>query len=114
MFPGITPNSTTALFVDSYGKPTEFGKEHLPELQAAADAGASAAIAAMRMGGKEAFFAQNSIAARRFENDVAFSRGFDNVMFIVAHPGADEKMRALEARMAERNVRGAASVQVKG
>ncbi len=112
--PGIAPNSTMALFEDSYGKLTDFGAKHVPELQAAADAGASAAIVAMKMGGPAVYFEQRPEMRQRFEDDIAFSKGFSNVLFIAARPGADEKLKTLELHMAERTVRNDASMAVRG
>ena len=109
--PWINSQSTMSLFLDSYGKPNAFGSVHIPELQAAADAGSRAALDAMRCGGREAYFAAHPDARERLANDIAFNKGFENVMFLAGRR-EDEKVRAVETTINERNV--SANVAVPG
>jgi hypothetical protein len=111
---GINAEKTVAVFVDSYNKPTAFGRDHLPELQAAADAGSTAALLALKMGGAGAYFAQNPAAKARYNDDIAFSKGFDNAIYIASHDHAEEKLKALEAKLAERNAWLSTSRPVQG
>jgi hypothetical protein len=113
-YPGINPQSTMRLFTDSYGKPTEFGRQHIPELQAAADAGARAALDAMRCGGREAYFKMHAGMERRLNDDIAFNKGFENVMFVAAHEGAADKLQNIERALSGRDVRASVGRTVQG
>jgi hypothetical protein len=114
-YPGIAPDSTMALFEDSYGKPTEFGKQHIPELQAAADAGARAALDALNFGnGPDSYLASRPDIRQRCDEDIAFSKGFENVRYVSTHENAAEKLKALQTRLNERDARSTAAVQVRG
>ena len=111
--PSINPQSTMRLFTDSYGKPTAFGSVHIPELQAAADAGSRAALDAMKCGGREAYFAAHPSAKERLNDDIAFNKGFENVMFLAGRR-EDEKVHAVEAAINGRNVSANVAVPVRG
>ena len=114
-YPGIAPDSTMALFKDAYGKSTEFGSRHIPELQASADAGARAALDALTgKAGLDVYLADRPDVRQRCNDDIAFSKGFENVRYVATHENAAAKLKALEARVDERDARSAASVQVKG
>ena len=111
--PSTNSEATIRLFVDLNGKPTAFGSVHLPELQAAADAGSRAALDAMKCGGREAYFAAHPDAKERLANDVAFNKGFENVMFLAGRR-EDEKVRAVESAINARNVSANVAVPVRG
>jgi hypothetical protein len=114
-YPGISSDRTMALFKDDYGKMTEFGRTHIPELQAAADAGAQAALDARQNGGFDSYLASRPDVQQRCRDDIAFSKGFENVRYISTHRhDAAAALNALEARIQERDARSNAGVQVRG
>jgi len=102
------------LFKGWDGKLTAFGKEHLPELQAACDAGSRAAFEAMRCGGREAFARLHPDMAQRLETDVAFNKGFESVMWCAMQPDRDARLNAIQSGLDARDVRGAHAQPVRG
>lgn len=113
-YPNINAQAVTRLFKAPGGPMTELGKQHLPELQAAADAGAKAAFEAMRCGGREGFASVHPDLAKRLQSDIAFNKGFESVMWCARQPDREARLNAIQAGIDARNVEPPAMVPVRG
>jgi hypothetical protein len=112
----IAPPSVVAHFRNTDGSLTAFGKENLPKLQAACDAGRSAALEAIYCDDPKAYVESNPKIKDRLEHDIAFSKGWDEVMFIRDNdPDCTKKLETLEQSIKARDGwSGAASIPVRG
>ncbi len=92
----IAPDSVMAQFKKPDGSLTDFGRRNLPKLQSACDAGRGAALQAVYCDDPKAFLDANPKLKDRLEHDIAFSKGWDEVMFLKNQPGAAQKLDAVE------------------
>ena len=108
-FPDIV--GSDARYKNADGTLTDLGKKRVPEWQAAADAGAYAAIAATHEGGRDAYLKSHPDVAHRVRTDIAFSKGFENAMFLENEPA---KLAALTEKLHARDLRLLSSAGVRG
>lgn len=92
----IAPDSLIARFKNADGSLTAYGRENLPKLHAACDAGRSAALQAVYCDDPKGFLDANPKIKERVAHDLAFSKGWDEVMYVKDQPGAAAKLEAIE------------------
>jgi hypothetical protein len=106
----IVATRTMTRLLGSDGELTPHGRYFAQRLQAAADSGGRAAIAAMALG-KDAYLAERPDLARRLAVDVAFSVGFENAMSL---RGNTRALVELRDRIDARNPWTVAELEVRG
>lgn len=115
-FEGISASKTESLFRDSNGALTARGRAQQPVLQAAADEGMRAALESLARGGHDpmsAFLRDNPDVPNRRATDVAFSKGFDSVLFAAGCSDGKARLAAISQGLRERHPEPT-GVQVKG
>jgi hypothetical protein len=115
-FEGISASKTEPLFRDAHGELTARGRTQQPLLQAAADEGMRAALDSLSRGGHDpmgAFLRDNPDVPNRRATDVAFSKGFDSVLFAAGCADGKARLAAIAQGLAERHPEPA-DVRVKG
>jgi hypothetical protein len=103
--PGINPQALT-----TFMRTSEYGRAALPELQAAADAGSRDALDALRVG-KESYFKMHPEREARFKSDIAYSKGFDSVLWAASRSDGDSRLKDIRAKLDARDARAS---QVQG
>jgi len=106
----IAPESVMSKFKNPDGSLTAYGRENLPKLQAACDAGRSAALQAFYCDDVKGFLDSNPKVQERLKNDLAFSKGWDEVMFVKDRPNPSPKLDAIEHGVKARDGWSAADV----
>jgi hypothetical protein len=107
--PGIVPEKlVTYLMADPQGR------AEIPALQASADVGSRAAFDAIRCGGPAEYFRLHPDAAKRFDDDVAFNKGFEYVTWSASQPDGEARTAAIRAKLDERDARANVSLPVHG
>jgi hypothetical protein len=108
------PDTVMKLFRNADGSLTAYGREALPKLQAACDAGSRAAFDAVRSGDLSRFLKDHPDIAARRERDVAFAKGFDQVVFAASCGDGGHKLVEIKKAVDDRDARTSAPVTVRG
>jgi hypothetical protein len=102
------------LFRQPDGALTEYGRNALPKLQAACDSGSRAGFDAVRSGNLSGYLAAHPEIAARREKDVAFAKGFDQVLFAANCGDGGHKLVSIQKDIDARDARMTAQVPVRG
>jgi hypothetical protein len=110
----VEPDTVMRKFRNADGSLTAYGQQIVPKLQAACDEGCRAGFDAVRSGGLAQFLnAHPDIAARR-QNDIAFAKGFDQVIFAANCGDGGHKLVQIKNDVDSRDVRAQSQASVRG
>lgn len=109
----VSPSSVMQLFKNADGSLTEYGKKNLPKLQAACDDGTKMALECVfaDTGNKDwnahiaGFLKAHPDVYERMQTDIAFAKGWDQVIYVKDQAGAMDKLEALEKSIHARDAR---------
>lgn len=96
------------------GSLTAYGRAVVPKLQAVCDAGCRAGFDAVRTGGVAEFLKSHPDIAERRQKDIAFAKGFDQVIFAANCGDGGHKLVEIKKGVDERDARTTSSVVVRG
>lgn len=99
------PDTVMKKFRNADGSLTAYGKQVVPQLQAACDDGSRAAFDCVRSGNIGKFLQDHPALAARRQSDVAFAKGFDQVLFAANAGDGGHKLVAIKRDVDSRDAR---------
>jgi hypothetical protein len=110
----VEPDTVMKKFRNPDGSLTAYGREVVPKLQAACDEGCRAGFQVYRSGDLARFLNDHPDIAARRQKDIAFAKGFDQVIFAMTYGDNDHKLVQIKKDVDSRDVRLQSQAAVRG
>lgn len=110
----VEPDTVMKQFRNADGSLTAYGRAVVPQLQTACDDGCRAGFDAVRSGGVAQFLNAHPDIASRRQKDIAFAKGFDQVLFAASFGDGGHKLVTIKNDVDSRDVRAQSQAPVRG